>query len=297
MKQSNKSSLARFWNRLPVWVRSIVSGFLVSTLGIAVWTAVLSLLPTSLAVIIMLIPLWLFWKYFSGRIGPKKSRETRSNLFRSLALPPRVWKYGLAGAMLFVLIVQSSFVVTFRMVEMPPGYATGYAILETLPRWLAWAALIMSSVVAGICEETGYRGYLQVPLEKRYGQVIAILVSSVIFTLIHLIKVWAAPIVPNIFLASILLGILAYRTRSLIPGIIGHSILDIFDYSFWWTNLLGKWNRPTIFRTGPDIHFIGWCLIFTLGVLGFYWVMLRLGARPLGLPRGLKEKIPENKFC
>lgn len=136
--------------------------------------------------------------------------------------------------------------------------------------WIAWVILIMSSVVAGICEETGYRGYLQVPLEKKYGPTSAIIVSSIVFTSVHLSKAWALPILPNIFFASVLLGILAYRSGSLIPGIIGHSILDIFDYSIWWTNLTGGFKKQTIFKTGVDEHFVIWTLIFVLGLFVFF---------------------------
>jgi len=102
-----------------------------------------------------------------------------------------------------------------------------------MPLWVAFAVLIMASIVAGICEETGYRGYLQVPLEKKYGPTTSIIITSIIFMLIHLSHSWASPILPHIFFASVFLGILAYKTGSLIPGIIGHSILDIFNYSVW----------------------------------------------------------------
>jgi membrane protease YdiL (CAAX protease family) len=149
-------------------------------------------------------------------------------------------------------------------------------MLDSMPVWVAWAIITMSSIVAGICEETGFRGYMQVPLEKRYGPAKAIIPTSILFALIHLSHSWALPILPHIFFASVLLGILAYRSGSLIPGIIGHSILDIFDYSVWWSDLTGKFERQTIFRTGVDFHFVIWVLIFLIALLGFFRVLRKM---------------------
>ena len=273
------SVLNRFlqgWNTLPLIIRATFSGFVVSTLGIAVWSAIFLGFTTPWSILLMIFVLYAYWKFFSGVWGPRKSAESRSLNFKRTRLSSRVWKWGLAGAISFVIIIQSSFVITFRIWEFPAAkFTADYKLLENMPFWNAWAMLIMSSVVAGICEETGYRGYLQVPLEKKYGPVLAVIVTSVIFTLIHLTKTWAYPILPHIFSASVLLGILAYKSGSLIPGIIGHSILDIFDYSIWWTNLTGGVNIQTIFKTGVDLNFVTWVLVFFFGLIIFFRAVAR----------------------
>jgi membrane protease YdiL (CAAX protease family) len=276
MKQFINSAVNNSWNRLPVLFRSIITGFFVSTLGVTVWAINLTFVPKPWFLISMLIPLWLFWKFFSGGLAIKRSSTTRALSFRSIKLSKNVWKWGLLAAILFVVIVQFSFLITFRLLDMPSGYASGYPIVETMPKWLAFSTIIISSVVAAICEETGFRGYMQVPLEKRFGMIPAIMIVSVVFTLIHLNRVWAAPVIPNIFFASLLLGLLAYKTGSLVPGIIAHSILDVFDYSFWWTNLLGKWEGTTIFKTGLNLHFIGSFAIFGMAIIGFFWAIRKI---------------------
>jgi membrane protease YdiL (CAAX protease family) len=138
----------------------------------------------------------------------------------------------------------------------------------------------MSSIVAGICEETGFRGYMQVPLEKKYGPGPAIILTSVVFMLIHLSHSWAAPILPHIFFASVLLGILSYKSGSLLPGMIGHSILDIFDYAVWWTDLTGGFQKQTLFKTGIDLHFVIWTLVFLIAIFVFFRAIARLKNGP-----------------
>ncbi len=262
---------------MPLVVRAVLSGCLVSSVGIFTWGILFSSFLVPWVIFPMIVVLWVFWRIFSGNWGSKRSAEIRKEHFRLTRLKPAVWKWGLAGAILFVVIVQTSFVITFRMITFPAArFTADYKALDNFSAWAAWAILIMSSIVAGICEETGFRGYMQVPLEKKYGPVVAITLTSLIFTLIHLSRTWALPILPHIFFASVLLGILAYKCGSLIPGIIGHSILDVFDYSIWWTDLTGGFTRQTIFKTGVDLHFIVWVLIFLLALFGFLRVMRRL---------------------
>ena len=278
MKQDSiLHSISGGWNLLPLVFRSALSGFFVSSVGIACWTLLLKLVPAPFCILPMIIVLWAFWKYYSGSWGSGTNAKKRIVNFRATVLSRQVWKWGLAAAILFVVIVQSSFVVTFRLVEFPSEkFTADYKMLDSMPVWVAWAIITMSSIVAGICEETGFRGYMQVPLEKRYGPAKAIIPTSILFALIHLSHSWALPILPHIFFASVLLGILAYRSGSLIPGIIGHSILDIFDYSVWWSDLTGKFERQTIFRTGVDFHFVIWVLIFLIALLGFFRVLRKM---------------------
>jgi membrane protease YdiL (CAAX protease family) len=255
-------------------------GFLVSSLGIAVWSLLLFLLPTLWAVLAMVPVLCVYWRYFTGKYIPGPRGGGRPwDAGRLHAGATGGGKGALSGpqviaALLFVLIVQASFVVTFCLFPFPAErFTADYKQLGGMAPWTAWVLIIMSSIVAAICEETGFRGYMQVPLQKRYGPTTAIIWTSLFFTLIHLSHRWAAPILPQIFFASVLLGLLAYRSGSLVPGIIGHAILDVFDYSFWWTTITGKIDRQTIFATGIDPHFVCWVLLLAGACLAFFRVI------------------------
>ena len=117
---------------------------------------------------------------------------------------------------------------------------------------------------------------MQVPIEKRYGPFLGIMITSIFFFLLHLDKTWAPLIIIHILFASALLGILAYFSGSLIPGIIGHTIMDIFNFSYWWSNLAGNFGKKTVFETGIDIHFIVWCLIFFIAISFFFIEIINL---------------------
>jgi membrane protease YdiL (CAAX protease family) len=281
VEKSSFGALGKIWMQVPLIVRAIIIGFLVSSVGIAAWSACLTLIPAPWSILPMIAGLWIYWKIFSGRRGPKAGMATRRENFRLINLSPAAWKWGLTAAVCFVVIVQLSFVLTFRLLPFPAArFTADYKALDHLPLRVAFAIIVMSSVVAAICEETGFRGYLQVPLEKKYGPAIAIIITSLIFTLIHMSHTWARQIIPHIFLASVLLGLLAYKTGSLIPGIIGHAILDIFDYSIWWTDLAGGFTRQPVSRTGIDCHFIISSLVFLLALFVFFRATGRLKPAP-----------------
>jgi membrane protease YdiL (CAAX protease family) len=112
---------------------------------------------------------------------------------------------------------------------------------------------VVSALSAAICEETGFRGYMQRPIEQRHGAVVAILISSVMFTAVHLSKGWAtAGMVPIVFWAGILLGLIAWSSGSLIPGMVGHFVMDVGLMAYWWTGIAGSFTALPISQTGLD---------------------------------------------
>jgi membrane protease YdiL (CAAX protease family) len=177
-----------------------------------------------------------------------------------------VWKWGLVSALSLVAIWQAGLIVTFRIVEFPGDVMTAGYDLAGAPLWAAWLMVVMTSLVAGICEETGYRGYMQRPIENRHGPVAAIGLVSALFLVIHLPQAWAPPLLVHIFALSVLLGVLAYASGSLIPGILAHFALDIFNFSYWWTDLAGRYTHRPIAETGIDTHFIIWGIMLLAAV-------------------------------
>ena len=100
---------------------------------------------------------------------------------------------------------------------------------------------IVGAAVSGIVEEAAFRGYMQRGLE-RFGIHRAILITSLVFTLVHAVHGIEALLMlgPGIFLASWLYGWLAWRTASIIPGMVIHGLGD-FAYTYF--GLLGGDHR------------------------------------------------------
>ena len=270
--------VGKFWDSVPLVIKAILTGFIVSTVGVMSWPLIGTTVPMPWAFIVMVGFLWAYLKYFSGHWGPKRSRSSRALKFRSPVLPRRIWIPSLFAIALIVLIEQAGLVVTFRFMDFAADkFSHEYEFVETIPTWAAWLAIIMISAVAGICEEVGFRGYMQAPLEKRYSPLVSIAIVSVVFVLVHLHQAWSGSIIAGLFFISILFGSIAYYSGSLIPGIIAHFIMDVFNFSFWWTDLGGQFNKKTISDTGIDNHFIIWLAVLVLSVFLFIIILRRMG--------------------
>jgi membrane protease YdiL (CAAX protease family) len=86
----------------------------------------------------------------------------------------------------------------------------------------------MGSAVAGVTEEAGFRGYMQLPLERAYGPVIALATTSVIFTLIHLTHGAAIlPFLPFFLAAAVIYSLLTIVTGSILPSMTLHFAGDV----------------------------------------------------------------------
>ncbi|GEM_PF-138385 len=84
--------------------------------------------------------------------------------------------------------------------------------------------LLLAAVIgAGFCEEMLLRGLFQNALETRLRAFHAILLSSAVFALIHL-NPWGGL---QIFFIAVALGVVAWRTNSIIPTIIMHGLNNL----------------------------------------------------------------------
>jgi len=276
LKNSNYPSNAfgRFWMKVPLVVRSILIGFGVSSLGIGIWTILVTILPGLGSVVLMGAILILFWTYFSGKWKPSSTQAFRRFCIRQINLKRPVWIWGLIAAFLIFIIVNASFMLTFRFLEFQPEIFKTLSFLNNLPALQAWSLIIGISMVAGICEEIGYRGYLQKPLEQKYGPIVAISISSIIFIVIHLHQAWLGSIMVSIIPISFMIGYLAYATNSLIPGIIAHVSFDIILSSYWWSDVIGTFEHKPISMTGADNHFIITVMVVLLSTV-FFIVAIR----------------------
>jgi membrane protease YdiL (CAAX protease family) len=166
------------------------------------------------------------------------------------------------------MTIHASIVLLFRFVPFPmPAFRRGYDLSFVPSLRLKWVAVVVSAISAGVCEETGFRGYMQRPIEQGHGAPVAILISSLFFVGLHLTKDWAIlAMVPIVFSAGLLLALLAWSSGSLLPGMFGHVLMDIGLFAYWWTGIAGDFTARPIADTGVDQSFLITCAAFTMSL-------------------------------
>jgi sodium transport system permease protein len=85
----------------------------------------------------------------------------------------------------------------------------------------AWTALLLLALVPAVCEEVAFRGYILSGLQRSYRTRSAILFSALLFGFLHVLLSLFQQFF-NAVLLGLVLGLLAVRSRSLVPCILFH---------------------------------------------------------------------------
>jgi membrane protease YdiL (CAAX protease family) len=283
--------IAHAWNRLPVALQAVSAGFLTAAASANVWLVLLVNLGVLPATVVELLFLALFLWWARGGGPPRAAQAARENAFRSVGLTARQWTWGLIAAIFFAVTVHACIVLLFRFAPYPAAaFRQGYDLSFIPSQTLRWVAVVISAASAAVCEETGFRGFMQRPIEQRYGVTAAVVVSSFFFMALHLTKAWALPgMVPIVFGAGVLLGILAWSAKSLIPCFIGHFVMDVGLFAYWWTGIAGDFSARPIQEVGVDRPFLITCLVFgcSLAIVLFTTSRLRKDAPTAHLSRSI----------
>ena len=97
--------------------------------------------------------------------------------------------------------------------------SVSYLLINNSREVLEFATLTFCiAVVPSVCEEILFRGYLMQNINQKHSQGIAIIVSALIFAIIHLNPITFIPI----FILGLYLGTLFYLTGSILPAILLH---------------------------------------------------------------------------
>ena len=268
---------------MPVWLRAIVTGLLIAMVAANVWPLLLLSLGVPIAAVAEAVFLT-FYIWWAGGGGPPRSSRRRARMRFAVGqvVGSTAWVWGLVAAIFFAITIHASIVLLFRLVPFPAAsFRHGYdfSFIPTVP--LRWIAVVASAASAGICEETGFRGYMQRPIEQRHGVTIAILVSSVFFTALHLTKDWATiGMVPVVFGAGVLLGLLAWASQS--AGVLHdrplhhgcRTIRLLVDLGSPETSPRGRSERA-----GVDQSFMIACAVFAISLAIVLLTIRRLSLR------------------
>jgi hypothetical protein len=120
----------------------------------------------------------------------------------------------------------------------------------------------MASVVAGVTEEAAFRGYMQGPIERRYGLGVAVLVTGTLFGLLHFPThpadvLW---MLPYYIAVSAVYGGLTWAANSILPALVLHAAGDVVVLARWWLTGRPEWQigpvlPPLVWDSGIDLQF------------------------------------------
>ena len=115
-------------------------------------------------------------------------------------------------------------------------------------------------IAAAFVEESIIRGFLQKSLETHLDVTRAVIYASLAWTIIHGMLYWAI----QIFLLGILLGILAWRSNSIYPSVIGHAINNTLALIF---NNIHQEKLDGLYLWGDHVS----PLLLIIAVAGLYF--------------------------
>jgi membrane protease YdiL (CAAX protease family) len=281
------------WRRLPVIARAALTGGLVATLGTLPWALLVSLNVKYWSGVPWAVPptavfLWLFWRYVRGAGWPRSTAETRRILARANTVPDDMWGLAIIAGLLGLVVVLLLQTVMSRLVTIPQQQDIDPSKFPIMTVFL-W--VVMSAAVAGVVEETAFRGYLQGPIERRHGPVIAISVTGILFGFLHFTHPEVTLVLMPFYLAvAAVYGTLAYLTNSIWPSMVLHGGGNVFAAFDLFARGHSEWQglgppAKLIWETGADAAFwtsVGATLVVGAAAVWAYIMLARLRRAPTG---------------
>ena len=246
-------------------VRAVVVGLAVALAGTLPWVGLIKAnvrfvpsVPWSVPVMALVLAAW--WLYFvRGRGWPEGTGRSRRLGSRANAVPAQLWGPALGTGILGLLAMLLFQGVLGRLVTLPQQRdldPSKYPMLTVV----AW--VVMGGLVAGVVEETAFRGYMQSGIERRHGVATAILVTGVAFGLSHFTHPEVGIVLLPYYLAvAAVYGLLAAATDSTFPSMALHAGGNMFSAFALLSGGRSQWQmtsspQPTIWQSGVDASFL-----------------------------------------
>jgi membrane protease YdiL (CAAX protease family) len=252
------SAVLRLWRRVPSPVAAVLSGLFVFSVMQNGWFALflinLEVMPRiPWSVPLGLLWLWAWFRYFGGKGWPASTAARRRRRLRAGGITAAQWGWSAAYFVVFLVFLTSVVNTVYRFQVIPEDPFD----VSMLPWWTLYPALVMVSITAGVSEEAGFRGYMQGGLERRFGPVPAIAVTSLFFWLAHLNHPSGAARWALLIAMSVLLGALTWCAGSIRPAILAHAGLDTIFFVTGASDTAPWFFRqpPLLADTGVDAPF------------------------------------------
>jgi membrane protease YdiL (CAAX protease family) len=232
--------------------------------------------------------LWAYWQFIGGRWGASATAAKRRERLRANQLSPRMWGASLAAGLIGFAALVALLAFAARLVSLPA--ASPIVTPSGMPLVTALSLIVMASIVAGVTEEAAFRGYMQSPIERRYGLAIAVLVNGTLFGLLHFPThpadvLW---MLPYYVAVSAVYGGLTWAANSILPALVLHAGGDIVVLIRWWLTGRPEWQigsivPPLVWDSGIDAHFVSTAsasVVLVAATVGAYLAVRRLRLRP-----------------
>ena len=147
-----------------------------------------------------------------------------------------------ATAVAFGLVVVTSLLLWLAWPELPDQMEeNARRILDMVPKLhpLGFAGV---AVMIGIYEELLFRGFLMTRLRRASGSwVVAVLISTAIFTALHALDQTPAALVP-ITILSVVFSVATIWRRSIVPAIIAHTLWNLCQFLYLYAAAEDVWT-------------------------------------------------------
>jgi len=233
------------------------------------------------AVIVMASLLWLIWQYLSGRWWPVSTSEARRSYLRAKPIPREVFTWAFVAGMLSIMALTGFWIVLFQLVKVPGNALPDFS---SYPMLTVVFVLVMASIVGAVTEEAGFRGYLQVVLEREVGGPAAIVIASLVIAPGHgLTQGFVWPTLLFYFFVDVMFGVTAYLAKSILPGIAVHAIGLLTFFTLVWPHDAA---RHLVSESGADIwlwmHVVQVFVFTPLAILAFRRLARVVDKQPAG---------------
>jgi membrane protease YdiL (CAAX protease family) len=205
--------------------------------------------------------LWAYWRVIGGAWGPTDGAAWRRSNLRAKPMSARLWGAALGAGVVGFAALLAFLVLASRLVRLPAG--SPISTPADMPAITAVVLLAMQSIVAGVSEESAFRGYMQSMVEQRYGLVVAILSNGTLFGLLHFGNHPGDVLLmlPYYIAVSAVYGGLTWAADSILPAVLLHSVGDIVVLTRWWHTGRPEWQVAAtapalVWESGVDASFV-----------------------------------------
>jgi membrane protease YdiL (CAAX protease family) len=211
--------------------------FVIAVFPGGIWTGLLianlrSNPNTPWAVGVMAVLLWLMWKYLEGTGPPRHTSAARHRLLRANPISAPLFGWAMLAGILGIIALAGVWIVLVDLVRLP---ARALPDFSKYPVFTSATVIVMACLVSSLPEEAAFRGYFQGFLEQKFSGPLAIATAAVVLLPAHCLTqgfVW--PVAIFYLLVDLILGTIAYLTKSILPGIAVHFLGLLVFFTLVW---------------------------------------------------------------